>query len=159
MRVILFGLFQFYKCDLLEQFLLASIYRKNLVFLHKNKFLLYSKTGFTERILENTNLHLNAKCNALLHYRKMKFSVKDFFSKCKQIHSFLRIYSHLLKTLLTQNVIKVHSCGYHGCSLKSRILRIFYSYGTSNSFCWYFVRIRPSQDLWEIKISAKLLRL
>ena len=26
---------------------------------------------------------------------KMKFSIKDFFSKCDQIHSFLQIWSHL----------------------------------------------------------------
>ena len=29
--------------------------------------------------------------------RKMKFSIKDFFSKCDQICTFLRIWSHLLK--------------------------------------------------------------
>ena len=28
--------------------------------------------------------------------QKMKFSIKDFFSKCDQIPSFLRIWSHLL---------------------------------------------------------------
>ena len=33
--------------------------------------------------------------------RKMKFSIKDFFSKCDQIRSFLRIWSHLLKESLT----------------------------------------------------------
>ena len=33
---------------------------------------------------------------AALH-KKMKFSIKDFFSKCDQIRSFLRIWSHLLK--------------------------------------------------------------
>ena len=27
----------------------------------------------------------------------MKFSIKDFFSKCDKIHNFLRIWSHLLK--------------------------------------------------------------
>ena len=32
--------------------------------------------------------------------QKMKFSIKGFFSKCDQIHSFLRIWSHLLKTSL-----------------------------------------------------------
>ena len=30
-------------------------------------------------------------------YKKMKFSIKNFFSKCDQIRSFLRIWSHLLK--------------------------------------------------------------
>ena len=29
--------------------------------------------------------------------QKMKFSIKDFFSKCDQIHRKLRIWSHLLK--------------------------------------------------------------
>ena len=35
--------------------------------------------------------------------RKMKFSVRNFFSKCEQICSFLRICSHLLKKFLMEN--------------------------------------------------------
>ena len=35
----------------------------------------------------------------------MKFSIKDFFSKCDQISSFLRIWSHLLKKYLMENLI------------------------------------------------------
>ena len=35
----------------------------------------------------------------------MKFSIKDFFSKCDEIRSFLRIWSHLLKKSLTENFI------------------------------------------------------
>ena len=35
----------------------------------------------------------------------MKFSIKDFFSKCDQIRSFLRIWSHLLKKSLMGNSI------------------------------------------------------
>ena len=35
----------------------------------------------------------------------MKFSIKNFFSKCDQIHSFLRNWSHLLKKSLTENFI------------------------------------------------------
>ena len=34
--------------------------------------------------------------------QKMKLSNKDFFSKCDQIHSFLRIWSHLLKKSLME---------------------------------------------------------
>ena len=45
---------------------------------------------------------LNA--HASLH-RKMKFSIKDFFSKCDQIRSFLRIWSYLLKKFLMENFI------------------------------------------------------
>ena len=35
----------------------------------------------------------------------MKFFIKDFFSKCDQICSFLRICSHLLKKSLIENFI------------------------------------------------------
>ena len=34
---------------------------------------------------------------------KTKFSIKDFFSKCDHVRSFLRIWSHLLKKSLTEN--------------------------------------------------------
>ena len=37
--------------------------------------------------------------------QKMKFSIKYFFSKCDQISSFLRIWSHLLKKSLMENFI------------------------------------------------------
>ena len=35
----------------------------------------------------------------------MKFSIKDFSSKCDQIRSFLRIWLHLLKKSLLENFI------------------------------------------------------
>ena len=35
--------------------------------------------------------------------QKMKFSIKDFFSKCDQMRSSLRIWSHLLKKSLMEN--------------------------------------------------------
>ena len=37
--------------------------------------------------------------------QNMKFSIDDFFSKCDQIRSFLRIGSHLLKKSLMENFI------------------------------------------------------
>ena len=37
--------------------------------------------------------------------QKMKFSIKDFLSKCNQNRSFLRIWSHLLKKSLMENFI------------------------------------------------------
>ena len=39
--------------------------------------------------------------------QKMKFSIKDLFSKCDQICSFLRIWSDLLKKSLIENFIFV----------------------------------------------------
>ena len=41
------------------------------------------------------------------HCTKMKFSIEDFFSKCVQILSFLRIWLHLLKKSLMENFIFV----------------------------------------------------
>ena len=35
----------------------------------------------------------------------MKISIKDFFSQCHQIQSFLRIWPHLLKKSLMENFI------------------------------------------------------
>ena len=35
----------------------------------------------------------------------MKFSIKDFFSKCDQIRRKLQIWSHLLKKFLMENFI------------------------------------------------------
>ena len=37
--------------------------------------------------------------------QKMKFSIKDFFSKCDQIRSFLLIWLHLLKKFFMENFI------------------------------------------------------
>ena len=45
---------------------------------------------------------MNASVNTA---QKMKFSIKDFFSKCDQIRSFLRILPHLLKKSLMENFI------------------------------------------------------
>ena len=48
--------------------------------------------------------------------QKMKFSIKDFFSKCDQIGSLLRIWSHLLKIYLMENFLPTH----HDFSTKTR---------------------------------------
>ena len=41
----------------------------------------------------------------ILTAQRMKFSIKDFFSKCDQIRSFLRMSPHLLKKTLMENFI------------------------------------------------------
>ena len=73
------------------RFIVCPLYRDSTVFhwkLYSSKiwWLIVGKTSF------NTA-------------QKMKFSIKDFFSKCDQIHSFLRIWSHLLKKSLLENFI------------------------------------------------------
>ena len=49
---------------------------------------------------------LNASFEDFLHTaQEMKFSIKDFFSKCDQIRWKLRISSHLLRKFLSENFI------------------------------------------------------
>ena len=43
------------------------------------------------------------KSSKVFTTQKMKFSIKDFCSKCDQIRSFLRIWLHLLKKPLMEN--------------------------------------------------------
>ena len=45
------------------------------------------------------------KRNCYSLQKKMKFSITDFFSKCDQIRSIQRIWSHLLKKSLVENII------------------------------------------------------
>ena len=49
-----------------------------------------------------THKHINIISDTT---EKMKFFIKDLFSKCDQIPSFLRIWSHLLKKLLMEHFI------------------------------------------------------
>ena len=67
--------------------------------------------------------------------KKMKFSIKDFFSKCDQIRSFLRIWSHLLKKLLVENFIFCAACVFFrkiSC-VPQMILHFYHTDLTSNS--------------------------
>ena len=41
--------------------------------------------------------------------QKMKFSIKDFFSKCDKLRNFLRIWSHILKKSLMEKFIFLQS--------------------------------------------------
>ena len=50
-------------------------------------------------------MYFYASCIIYYPAQKMKFSIKDFFSKCDQIRRKLRIWSHLLKKYLTENSI------------------------------------------------------
>ena len=53
----------------------------------------------------------------------MKFSIKDFFSKCDQIRNLLQIWSQLLKKSLMENIIFCAVQGYllaQNLSIKKR---------------------------------------
>ena len=64
----------------------------------------------------------------------MKFSIKDFFSKCNHIRSFLQIWLHLLKKSLMENflfcAVVVASSEFHNWHL------IFNLFSTNVSFLY-----------------------
>ena len=52
-----------------------------------------------------TNIFPSIRVITACTAQKMKFPIKDFFSKCDQIRSKLRIWSHLLMKSLMENFI------------------------------------------------------
>ena len=50
--------------------------------------------------------------NSILTTQNVKFSIKDFFSQCDQIRRKLRIWSHLLKKSLVENLILAYDSNY-----------------------------------------------
>ena len=71
--------------------------KKKIVEIEYIKCTFYKLTTMHSKVYKFTKIKNTAQ--------KMKFSVKDFFSKCDRIHRKLRIWSHLLKTSLTENFI------------------------------------------------------
>ena len=57
--------------------------------------------------------------------QKMKFSIRDFFNKCDQIHRTLRIWSHLLKKSLMENFIFCAVPIVAFCDSKKKTLKIY----------------------------------
>ena len=53
----------------------------------------------------NQKLTKHFPANIYIIAQKMKFSIKEFFSKCDQIRSLLRIWSHLPKKSLMEYFI------------------------------------------------------
>ena len=92
----------------------------------------------------------------------MKFSIKDFFSKCDQIRSFLRIWLHLLKKSLMEIFIlyEVKVSGEWGCTLlasstsKNRIFHRYVSVAPICCGCISEVYIRS----FELKIGSWIAR-
>ena len=68
--------------------------------------MLHSCEGSIVVLVLHNNMLQKIWLNMLGHTaQKMKFSIKDFFSKCDQIRRKLRILSHLLKKSLMENII------------------------------------------------------
>ena len=50
-----------------------------------------------------------ASCSFIATAEKMKFAIKDFFGKCDQVSTFLRIWKLLLKKILNEKVYFLRS--------------------------------------------------
>ena len=119
-----------------------------------------------------TKLHFpNSEYESM--HKKLKFSIKDFFSKCDQIHSFLRIWSHVLKKFLIQNFLCSAYCIYQVTLNYFRYLNSFVTINavngleqinwcrytipsTSYLFLSFFVAASTSY-IHDTKIKAKIL--
>ena len=84
------------RCKFIESHILIKIrvVFPRITYAHSNSHILINIRVVFRRI---TYAHSTAQ--------KMKFSIKDFFSKCDQIRKKLRIWSHLLKKSLMENFI------------------------------------------------------
>ena len=92
-------------------------------------------------------------CPSQTLHKKMKFSIKYFFSKCDQIRSFLRIWSHLLKKSLMGIFIL-----YSETLRKAPKLYLIYRCGNfvdRHSFCKAPVSGDSSETLGKLCISTK----
>ena len=81
-------------------------------------------------------------------HKKMKFSVRDFFSKCDKIRSFLRIWSHLLRKSVMKN--------FYFCAVSSRFLlgayRLLFIWGWGNCKAW---NLSQALHLFEDLLNSK----
>ena len=82
------------------------------------KFLLWSAFLVNNVLGKENATQWNISYWRKITAQKMKFSIKDFFSICDQIHSFLRIWSHLLKKSSMENFI---FCAVNGLKLKKSL--------------------------------------
>ena len=89
--------------------------------------------------------------------QKLKFPIKDFFSKCDQIRRFLRIWSHLLKKSLMEKFI---FCAVTLLSIfifkRYLIMRLRISFYMNLMYTWY--RIKAWFAFWLTLLEFYLLK-
>ena len=104
------------------------------------------------------------------HYtaQKIKSYIKDFFSKCDQIRSFLRIWSGLLKKSLTENFIICAVICINTSVVKikfnfSMILQLRNSWGKASDNYWdmwdrnYWMRTLKTMQSYVLNINGYCL--
>ena len=77
---------------LIEKFAFFNKQLEGFIIFLKASALTSEKASMRSKLLANQRITL-----ALTTAQKMKFSIKDFSSKCDQIHNFLWIWSHSLE--------------------------------------------------------------
>ena len=111
-----------------------NILRKSLT-PPKVKILRICTLLFFQHFSEFTDHNIQGKNKSYISlHKKMKFSIKDFFSKCDQIRNFLcflRIWVHLLKKSLIENFI---FCTVHPIHIL---------------LAWYEVKTNPNDTHWQ----------
>ena len=86
----------------------------------------------------------------------MKFFIKDFFSKCDQIRSFVQIWSHLLKKFLTEN--------FFFCAVRANSFSVIFQIiaskeNTSEGIPWMAVQKFKNYKEMFLIMSAKSLKI
>ena len=85
-----------------------SVFMEDLLklpFMYKNIYQFFSKCYVILKKRKTKFSNIGTDQAYEQHCTKIKFSIKDFFSTCDQLRSFLRIWSHLLKKSLMENFI------------------------------------------------------
>ena len=81
----------------------AAVHPTSLFDMYSNIKIIFFPKNATSRLQAlDAGIIQSLKANTA---QKMKFFIKDFFSKCDQIRSLLRIWSHVLKKSLMENFI------------------------------------------------------
>ena len=90
-----------------HEFLNKNLENANLTKLTINEWLTFMSNNnrIRSKLTNGKNSYFVTNNESSDTRQKMKFSIKYFFSKCDQIGSFLRIWSHLLKKSLIENFI------------------------------------------------------
>ena len=101
----------------------------------------YIRSSWSELRYFNFESNLKLWCTAL----KMKFSIKDFFSKCDQICRKPWIWSHLPKKFLMENFIL--------CAMMGSWLRFWQILVTSGGFQGFSRRFL-SFEIWKVRASV-----
>ena len=71
----------------------------------------------------------------------MKFSIKDFFSKCDQIRKKLQIWSHLVKKSLMEN--------FNFCAepcLQCKLTEVYFGFMKNKEIIHIYEKIREQED-------------